>query len=115
MTPVGVVAAPSGLANVLESGGPSLALAGMTIVFLALISISLFIAALPRVLAFWDSLRPERPVRQIAEARVEVAHKAAAPDENARVALMASAILLHDPAVAALLGFTTKPMRTPEN
>ncbi|MGE4294041.1 MAG: OadG family protein [Desulfovibrio sp.] len=105
----------AGLDNVLASGGPSLALAGMSVVFLALICISLFIAALPRLLLFWDALRPAREPEPAPTARVEVADGALAPNEEARAALMAVAVLVHDPGVAALLGLNLKTARTPEN
>lgn len=115
MTTPGMESARAGLDNVLASGGPSLTLAGMSVVFLALLCISLFIGLLPKLLAAWDALRPGTSAETPPAARVEVAGEALAPDEEARAALMAVAVLHHDPGLAALLGLNLKPARTPEN
>ncbi|MDD4732820.1 MAG: OadG family protein [Desulfovibrio sp.] len=110
--------APGGWNGIVEAGGLSLALAGMSVVFVALICISLYITALPRVLALWDSLRPASAPRHASPApqppRVQVAQKNAAPEAEAAAALLAVAILRHDPDAAGLLGMTTTKS-TPEN
>jgi Na+-transporting methylmalonyl-CoA/oxaloacetate decarboxylase gamma subunit len=49
----------SGTENILAAAGPSIALAGMLIVFTALALISLFIAALPRILRAVSRIWPE--------------------------------------------------------
>ncbi|MBX3436304.1 MAG: OadG family protein [Planctomycetaceae bacterium] len=48
-----------GLENITRAGGFGLALTGMTIVFIALVLVSLFIAGLPRLLPLVNSLLPE--------------------------------------------------------
>ncbi len=47
-----------GFQNIAEAGGIGLAVTGMTIVFVALVFVSLFITALPRVLPLINALLP---------------------------------------------------------
>ncbi|MGD9857720.1 MAG: OadG family protein [Planctomycetaceae bacterium] len=52
-----------GFHNITEAGGIGLAVTGMTIVFVALLLVTWFIAGLPRMLPFLDAMLP------VAEAR----------------------------------------------
>jgi len=48
-----------GIQNIINSDGISLAITGMVIVFIALSIISTFIALMPKLLPFLDSILPE--------------------------------------------------------
>ncbi|MEF2144260.1 MAG: OadG family protein [Desulfovibrionaceae bacterium] len=88
--------------------GPTLALAGMGIVFLVLGCVSLFIALLPHLLSVWDRVFPAAAEQDQDEARVEVARRNTLPGEAVLVAAMAAAIVHQDPAIAGQLGMRTR-------
>jgi Na+-transporting methylmalonyl-CoA/oxaloacetate decarboxylase gamma subunit len=75
------------------SEGVSIAIAGLTIVFLALLLISLFIASLPRVLKFVAQIWPEVEERHSAEASGEVYPESLVPEDG--VSLAAIGFVLH--------------------
>jgi oxaloacetate decarboxylase gamma subunit len=80
-----------GFQQVLDQGGVGIALTGLTIVFLALVLISIFIAWLPRILELVDPYLPEASDH----------HTTAAP--AARAASQASQA--DDAELAAAIGF----------
>ena len=68
------------------SEGVSIAIAGLTIVFLALLMISLFIASLPRLLEFVAQIWPEVEERHSAQASGEVYPESSVPEDGASLA-----------------------------
>lgn len=82
----------TGLSNIAEASGVAIALTGMTVVFIALALLSLFVALLPRALARLEKHFPEAMAGQ--DATVTVA--AARGDEAAVVAAAVAAVTLHE-------------------
>ena len=81
-----------GIQNITENDGVGISITGISIVFAALILISLFIASLPRILALLESVLPP-----------EAEHLAAtAPGEKSND---------HDEAVVAAIGFALHARR----
>jgi len=74
-----------GLQNIALNDGYSLSLAGMIIVFLALVVIAVIIKLLPVLLVLLDKIIPEKHVEQNAGVRRN-------GDDGAAVAVMAAAI-----------------------
>lgn len=68
------------------SVGLSIAVAGLTIVFLALILITLFIASLPRALKYVAKIWPESVDRHSAEASGETHPESLVPEDAASLA-----------------------------
>lgn len=66
--------------------GVSIAIAGLTIVFVALLMISLFIASLPRLLEFVAQIWPEVDERHSAQVSGEVYPESSVPEDGASLA-----------------------------
>ena len=75
---------PIGLENIAAYDGWSIAVAGISIVFSALLLISLFIAILPRTLAALEVVLPQEPQAQAQETASRT------PDNHALVAIAAA-------------------------
>jgi Na+-transporting methylmalonyl-CoA/oxaloacetate decarboxylase gamma subunit len=77
-----------GVQNILDNDGIGLAITGMLIVFVGLILISLFIAALPRVIARADQEVQRHRERRVAESAHPVGSGLEDPALRAAIALV---------------------------